>query len=487
MQTLFSLTEGLYPLSENQKSVQITGISADSRAIEPGFLFVALKGTARDGGAFISDAVAHGAVAVLIDCDQFINEDCNDIIILRDENPRRRFAQFAACFYKKQPEVIAAITGTSGKTSVAGILRQIYSMAGEKAASIGTIGVVCDHETHYGNLTTPDPVTLHQHLQMLADKGISHLAMEASSHGLDQARVDGVRLSVVGFTNLGRDHMDYHDSIEAYFMAKMRLFREILPLNGTAVIDVDSEWGQRAVDICRERGVRVLTTGWHGRDVRIEHVERCGFGQSIRISGGEHEENVILPLLGSFQVSNASLAVGLAIASGLPRHVVVELLSHVKGTMGRLEVIGQTGEGALILVDYAHKPDALDHALAAMRPYTDGRLFVVFGAGGDRDRGKRILMGDIARKRADIVIVTDDNPRSEDPAVIRHSILEAVPDGIEIGDRAKAIQYAIGELRTGDILVVAGKGHESGQIVGDTVIPFSDHDVIRAVLERGKV
>ncbi len=462
-------------------ALDVTGITADSRKVTPGSLFVAVPGTKADGLAYVPQALAAGAAVIMA---ERAPESLPDgVAFVRAENARRALALAAARFYPRQPGTIAAVTGTSGKTSVAAFSRQIWAALGCKAASIGTIGLVTPTETTYGALTTPDPVALAQLLDRLAGEGVSHLALEASSHGLDQHRLDGVRVTVGGFTNLSRDHMDYHPTVEAYLAAKLILFERIVAADGAAVIDADHEHADAVVAAARKRGLHVLTVGRNGVAIRLADAEIDGFSQTLRIEHAGRSYRVRLPLVGAFQVENALVAAGMAIATGSDPAAVFAALEGLEGAKGRLELAGQRN-GAPIFIDYAHKPDALAKALDALRPYAKRRLVVVFGAGGDRDQGKRPLMGEIAADKADVVIVTDDNPRSEDPAAIRAAILAAAPGATEIGDRAQAIRHAIAALAPGDALVIAGKGHESGQIVGDRTLPFSDHEAVAAALKE---
>ena len=373
------------------------------------------------------------------------------------------------------------MTGTSGKTSVADFTRQIFSALGHNAASIGTVGIVKPDGAVYGSLTTPDPVTLHTTLAALADEGVTHLAFEASSHGLDQHRLDGVQLAAGAFTNLGRDHMDYHPTIEAYLNAKLRLFTELLQRGQPAVINADGAYAKDVIAAANARGLRVLTVGAQGETVKRTSLERKGFRQIVGVEAGGKTFAVDLPLVGAYQVENALVAAGLAIATGEETGAVLSALSKLKGVPGRLEIIGERN-GGLAIVDYAHKPEALAAALDACRPFATGRLISVFGCGGDRDRGKRPIMGQISVERADVTIVTDDNPRSEEPAQIRKEILAGAAGAREIGDRAVAIATAVKMMMPGDVVLVAGKGHETGQIIGNRIVPFSDHDEIRRAL-----
>ena len=380
-----------------------------------------------------------------------------------------------------QPATVVAITGTSGKTSVAEFTRQIFAACGRQAASLGTIGVVSPKATVYGSLTTPDPVTLHKTLAALATEGTTHLAMEASSHGLDQHRLDGVRIEAAAFTNLGRDHLDYHPTVEDYFAAKMRLFEDLLPPDKPAVINRDGAYAAEAEAIARRTGRPVLTVGRSGETIKLISAEATGFAQRLTLEAAGKKITVELPLVGGYQVENALVAAGLAIATGEDAERVFAALSGLKGVKGRLEIIGRRN-GGLGVVDYAHKPEALAAALDACRPFATGRLICVFGCGGDRDRGKRPIMGRIAVEKSDVVIVTDDNPRTEAAAAIRAEVLSGAKGAKEIGDRAEAIRTAVAMMQPGDVVLVAGKGHETGQIVGDTVLPFSDHDVLAEAL-----
>jgi UDP-N-acetylmuramoyl-L-alanyl-D-glutamate--2,6-diaminopimelate ligase len=396
---------------------------------------------------------------------------------------RHALALSAARLHPRRPEKVVAVTGTSGKSSVADFTRQLFATLGHKSASLGTLGVITSDGAAYGSLTTPDPISLHETLDHLAGEGVTRLAMEASSHGIDQRRLDGVSLSAAGFTNLGRDHLDYHGTTEAYAAAKLRLFDTLLPSDAPAVVNADGPYADVFLQGVRRRGLKLLTTGSAGDAIRLIEARPDGFRQALTVEAFGRTVRTALPLLGAFQVENALLAAGLVLAvEGEDRTVeVLEGLSGLKGVSGRLEQVGET-QGALCIVDYAHKPDALSHVLDALRPFTSGRLVCILGCGGDRDRGKRPLMGRIAVEKADVVIVTDDNPRSEDPAAIRAEILKGAPGAREIGDRALAIRTAVDGLRSGDVLVVAGKGHETGQIIGDRTLPFSDHDEVRAAI-----
>ena len=464
------------------QDIEIQGLSADSRTVGRGFLFAALTGSRADGRAFIDDAVARGAVAVLAPAGTTIETYDPPVRLITDENPRRRLALLAARFHGPQPEVVAAVTGTSGKTSVASFLRQIWTHAGRKAASLGTLGLEPARADAPSSLTTPDPVELHRCLSVLAKDGVDRLVMEASSHGLDQYRLDGVRVTAAAFTNLSRDHLDYHRDMTAYRDAKLRLFRELLSPGGTAVINVDDPVGHEIRAACAARGIEVLSYGTAEGDLRLLDRTATAQGQRLRFELRGRPVGVTLPVAGTFQAINALAALGLGLATGVNEEVAVEALSRLNGVPGRLEFIGHTPNGGTVYVDYAHKPAALEAVLQALRPHTRARLWVLFGAGGDRDPGKRPMMGAAAERLADRVVVTDDNPRSEDPVAIRKAILAAAPDAEDIGDRGEAIASAMAALGPGDVLVIAGKGHESGQIVGDRVLPFDDRDVARAAL-----
>jgi UDP-N-acetylmuramoyl-L-alanyl-D-glutamate--2,6-diaminopimelate ligase len=464
-------------------SLEVTGISADSRRVRPGFLFVAIAGTKADGARFIADAIAKGAVAVLVGAQTDVGDSAT-VPVLRAEEPRRVLALMAARFFVAQPETIVAVTGTSGKTSVADFTRQIFASLGHASASLGTIGLVKPDGNVYGALTTPDPISLHETLAELAAAGVTHVALEASSHGLDQHRLDGVRLKASAYTNLGRDHLDYHPTMELYLAAKLRLFSELLPPEATAVINADGAEADKVIAVAAESGRRVLTVGRAGVDLKLERLVPEGFAQRMSVGHEGRVFDVRLPLLGEYQASNALVAAGLAIAVGESAGRVLPGLQSLKGVTGRLEIVGEA-DGGLAVVDYAHKPEALAAVLGALRPFAAGKLICVMGCGGDRDKGKRPLMGAIAVDKADVVIVTDDNPRNEAPAAIRAEILAGAVGAREIGDRAEAIREGVGMLGKGDVLVVAGKGHETGQIVGDKVLPFSDHEEVRKALGSG--
>jgi UDP-N-acetylmuramoyl-L-alanyl-D-glutamate--2,6-diaminopimelate ligase len=475
-------------LDPSAEAVDVTGLAVDSRVVKAGDLFFALAGSKTDGARFIQAAIAAGAVAVAGEHAPENELPAGEarVPFVALSNPRRALALAAARFFPRQPETVAAVTGTSGKTSVAAFTRQIWQRLGHSSASIGTIGLVSDKRTVYGSLTTPDPIALHRQLDEIARDGVTHLAFEASSHGLDQYRLDGVRIAAGGFTNLSRDHMDYHPDVAHYLAAKLRLFRDLIPPGGAAVISADHDCSAEVIDAATARGLRVITVGSNGdgagEGIRLLDAAIDGFAQTLHVAHRGRKRAIRLPLVGAFQIENALVAAGLAIGTGSDADAVFDTLGALEGAKGRLELVGERN-GAPIFIDYAHKPDALAKALEALRPYAKRKLIVVFGAGGDRDAGKRPLMGAIAAEQADAVIVTDDNPRSEDPAAIRAAILAAAPGAREIGDRADAIRVAISSLEEGDALVVAGKGHETGQTVGASVLHFSDHEAVASALK----
>jgi UDP-N-acetylmuramoyl-L-alanyl-D-glutamate--2,6-diaminopimelate ligase len=463
-------------------ALDLAGVTADSRRVAAGYLFAALPGSRADGRSYIAEAVTRGAVAVLAPVGTAWPPGVPPRPLLEDAEPRRRLAQFAAVLAGEQPKTVVAITGTNGKTSTVEFLRQIWAAGGRKAASLGTLGVIAPGFDPGPGLTTPDPVSLAQTLARLSQSGIQHAALEASSHGLDQFRLDGVRLAAAAFTNLTRDHLDYHGTEDAYRAAKLRLFGELLPQGAPAVVsaDMDAVTLTALTDIARRRRLDLRTVGEAGTAIRLRSVTPRPDGQTLTIDAAGVRRQIELPLPGRFQADNALLAAGLA--SALGERDALDRLTSLHGVRGRLELAARLPNGAAVYVDYAHTPDALERLLTALRPHTAGRLHVVFGAGGDRDRGKRPLMGAAAARFADVAIVTDDNPRSEDPASIRAAVLAACPGGREVGDRERAIAEALGDLAPGDVLAVAGKGHEQGQTIGDTVIPFDDVSVVRRLV-----
>jgi UDP-N-acetylmuramoyl-L-alanyl-D-glutamate--2,6-diaminopimelate ligase len=465
---------------------RFAGLASDSREVKPGYLFAALSGTKADGAAFVEDAVSRGAAAVLGRPDIGPAVEKLGVPFIAHENPRAELAHYAAAFYGAQPATVAAVTGTNGKTSITVFLREIWTALGKSAASMGTIGVVTPSETIKLNNTTPPPIELHRLLAELKRSGIDHLALEASSHGLDQERMAGMDVAAVAFTNITRDHGDYHPTFEAYLACKLRLFRELARTDAAAVVNVDAAHSEAFVAAAKERRLRLFTVGEKGDGLKLVSRKLTGDGQTLEIAYDGRSHTVALPLVGAFQASNALVAAGLAIGLGEKAQGVFAALERLKGAPGRLEKVAYAKSGAPVFVDYAHTDDALANVLTALRPHTRERLAVVFGCGGDRDKAKRPLMGAVAARLADRLIVTDDNPRGERPAAIRAEILAGCPGATEIGDRAEAIRAGIAALSEGDILVIAGKGHESGQIVGDKVFPFSDRDeAVKAALELG--
>jgi UDP-N-acetylmuramoyl-L-alanyl-D-glutamate--2,6-diaminopimelate ligase len=463
-------------------SVEIAGITADSRKVKPGYLFAALQGVANDGRSFIDAAIKAGAAAVLTD------ERPGEwgVPVIRAVEPRLVLAKAAAAFFPQQPGIVAAVTGTNGKSSTVDFLRQIWVSMGRKAASMGTLGAIGPSGVIDLGHTTPDPVAIHETLHKLAGEGVTHAAMEASSHGLAQYRLHGVKLAAGAFTNLTQDHLDYHKDFDDYRRAKMKLFSELLPHGAPAIVNADSPELDAFEAVAKQAGLKTFTVGWRGRNLRISEALPRGTGQDLVIQWGEgsiNERTIHLPLIGEFQALNALCAAGIAMALGDDVHAVLEGLTHLKGVHGRLELVGQTEAKAPVFVDYAHTPDGLNVLLRAARPHVRGKLIVVFGCGGDRDATKRPIMGDVARRLADEVIITDDNPRSEDPTLIRAAIRKGAPDASEIGDRAAAINEGVRRLKAGDALLIAGKGHETGQIVKGVTIPFSDFDVARSALK----
>lgn len=465
----------------------VTGFAIDHRKVAPGAVFGAFRGARFDGESVIADAVRAGAIAVVARPEARVE----GALHIADTEPRRAFARLAAAFYAPFPAVTVAITGTNGKTSTAEISRQLWRLAGERAASIGTLGVTTADEqvkAGSGGLTTPDIVTFLSNVAGLAREGITHLAFEASSHGLAQYRTEGLPVRAAAFTNLSRDHLDYHGDMESYFQAKLRLFSEVLDADGTAIVWMDrsaagADYNARVAEACRARGVKLLTVGPDGEDLRLERREPSLLGQSLTVSLGAAlgggSQGVTLPLIGGYQAANALTAAALVIATGGSPAGTLSALARISGVRGRLERAVITPAGAPVYVDYAHTPDALEAAIAALRPHTTNRLILLFGCGGDRDRGKRPEMGAIAVRDADVAIVTDDNPRSEDPAAIRAQIMAAAPGALDVAGRAEAIRVALAEARQGDIVLLAGKGHEQGQIIGADVLPFDDAEVAR--------
>ena len=480
------LTELVKETAEGMESTQtlddkeIRGLASDSRKVQEGFVFAALPGTQQDGRDFIPEAVERGAVAILAQDGTSLADDNIKLPLITDPNPRRRLALMAARFYGKQPGTIAAITGTNGKTSVASFTRQIWELAGHKAASLGTLGLYPPQANPPAALTTPDPIDLHRCLAELAEAGFDHLALEASSHGLDQYRLDGLRVTAAAFTNLSRDHLDYHATLADYLAAKTRLFTELLQDGGTAVLNADLIEYDALRSACEARGLKIISYGIANANLRLVSQQATPEGQKLMIDAYGKIHQFDLSLAGDFQAQNALAALALAIAGGILLEDGLRALPSLKAVPGRVERVACSAQGGEVYVDYAHTPDALAKVLKALRPHAAGELRTVFGCGGDRDRGKRPQMGAIAVRLADHSIVTDDNPRSEDPAAIRAEIMAAAPGAQEVGDRGAAIATAVAALGPGDILVIAGKGHESGQIVGGRVLPFDDREVARA-------
>lgn len=462
-----------------RNDVEISMLTADSRKVVPGALFAAIPGTLSDGRDYIQSAIAKGASAILS------TPGLADMPVayVAAEEPRLTYSQIAARFYAGQPEVLVAMTGTNGKSSTVEFLRQMWAHTGLRAACFGTLGVQSPDGYRPLTHTTPDAVALHKTLSELADQKVTHAAMEASSHGLNQYRLDAVKVTASGFSNLTQDHFDYHPTMEDYFQAKARLFTELTPANAPVVINVNDEYGQRLAGMCKARGQAVMRVGWTGEDIRIEEVmpHRASQMLTLVVNGSRHK--VELPLAGEFQTLNAISALGLAMVTGVPQDKAIAALGHLYGVAGRMERAGKHPNGAPVFVDFAHTEDGLDKLLRSVRPHTMGKIVIVFGCGGDRDPDKRAKMGRIAAKLADEVIVTDDNPRTEDAASIRKAVLIGCPNAAEVGDRAGAIAEGLSRLGPQDCLVIAGKGHEQGQIVGDKVIPFSDVDVARKAIK----
>ncbi len=476
----------------HNRPIEIGGLAIDSRKVEADFLFAALPGTKVDGAKFIPEAIKRGAAAILTSektqtPDDLIND--NEIEHIKTFEPHKSLSIMAANFYEFQPENICAITGTNGKTSIADFVRQIFASLGKNAASVGTLGVIADGYPTTPSLTTPDPITLHENLRDLHDRGVNYLALEASSHGLDQHRLDGVKIKVAGFTNLTLDHLDYHKDMRSYLNAKKRLFTDILEEKGTAVINADIDEYKALTIACLDSGKKVMSYGYNGTDIKLIEATPDTTGQNLKIEVLGKKYDIHLPLAGVFQSMNALCALGMAISLGAPIEKTIYSLQKLKGAPGRLEYVLTTKKGGSIYIDFAHTPDALETILQSLKPHTKNKLHVVYGCGGDRDATKRPIMGEIAERLADFSIVTDDNPRTEDAKSIRQEILAKNPSAKEIGDRRKAIRYAIEQLEEGDLLVLAGKGHETGQILNGYVEPFNDKiEVISAIeeLEMGR-
>lgn len=463
----------------------------DSRVVKPGYLFAALPGSAVDGRAYIAEAVRNGAKIILAPEGTTLPEEAlaAGVTLLTDPQPRRVFALMAAEFYGVQPETIVAVTGTNGKTSVVHFVRQIWQAVGKSAASMGTLGVQGDATSSVtsfvSSMTTPDPATLYERLKALARAGVTHLALEASSHGLDQYRLDGAKIRAAGFTNLSRDHLDYHESMEAYFEAKTRQFSSVMEESGTAVLNADCPEYKTLEEICVRRGMRLLSYGKQGKELKILSAAPLPQGQIVDLEVAGHTYNdLTLPLVGDFQLMNVLCALGLVLADDPGNETAyVEALEKLESVPGRLQQVCGHPFGAAVYVDYAHTPDALTHVLKALRLHTEGKLVCVMGCGGDRDKGKRHAMGEVAAALADRVIVTDDNPRGENPARIRVSVMEGAPGALEIAGRRVAIRVAVEGLERGDVLLIAGKGHEQGQIFKDRTEPFDDVEEVQQAMD----
>lgn len=452
--------------------IEIKGLTSDSRAVKDGYLFAAFSGTKTDGTAFIEDAVANGAIAVLA----VPGTPCPDHVkLIEVENTRKAFAKMAAAFFEQQPDYITAVSGTNGKTSTVFFVQQIWNALGKRAASLGTLGAHGKGISRYGSMTTPDPASLHEELLKLSKAGVTHLAMESSSHGLDQYRLDGVHLKAAGFTNLTRDHLDYHKDMDSYFESKCRLFKELLDEDSTAVLNADVDEYNALRLICKARKINVISYGEQADDIKLLSRTPVANGQDIEISVFGVNYKLSIPLVGAFQVMNALCALGLVLAEDKSvQDKAVPCLEQLEAPPGRVQLVKGHPKGASVYIDYAHTPDALENVLKALRPHTEKRLACIVGCGGDRDPGKRPMMGRIANDLADMIVITDDNPRTENPELIRKAMMEAAPDAVEIGDRAEAILKTVAGLEAGDVLLIAGKGHEQGQIIGDRVEPFDD-------------
>ena len=478
--------------AQGGRRADVTGLAVDSREVRPGHLFAALPGTRVHGGEFIPYALRMGAAAILTDAvgarlaaDELADSEAALIVA---EDPRQTLSFAAALWFGAQPETVVGVTGTNGKTSIASFCRQIWSELGFAAVNIGTTGVEGAHDAPLSH-TTPDPITLHRVLADCDAAGVTHAAMEASSHGLEQRRLDGVRIQAAGFSNFSQDHLDYHGTFDAYFAAKAGLFARVLPEDGVAVINMDDPKGPAMAEIATARGQDLLTVGRaEGCDLHLQAQRFAPTGQDLRFDWKGKTHQVRLGLIGGFQAENVLLAAGLVIATGADPDRVVETLPQMKTVNGRMQLAATRRNGAAVFVDYAHTPDAVATALAALRPHVMGRMVALIGAGGDRDTAKRPLMGQAAADNADLVIVTDDNPRSEDPAAIRAAVMQGCPEATEVADRAEAILRGVDMLGPGDALLICGKGHETGQIVGDDVFPFDDREqasVAVAALDGG--
>ncbi len=466
------------------ETLPINGITSDSRQARKGYLFAALPGSKSNGSEFIEDAILHGSDYILAPSDYTLPDTHKDkVTIILSDNTRQDFAKIAAKFYKLQPKNIVAITGTSGKTSTASFVQQLWHLVGfENCASLGTLGIRGPKMRIAGKLTTPDTQSLHAALADLSAAGIDYLAMEASSHGLDQYRLDGVNIQAAAFTNLSRDHLDYHPDMQSYFDAKSRLFSDVLQKNGRAILNADDEYFEQLKNICEKQKHKVFSFGYAGEDLKILNRTAKPTGQELEFMLEGSSYKITLPLVGDFQVMNALCALALVMPYVDDVDMLVQSLGKLRGVPGRLQLVEGSQQGA-IYIDYAHKPAALETILKTLREHTTNGLVCVFGCGGNRDKGKRGIMGEIANRLADTIIVTDDNPRYEEASDIRKEIMDAAPNAIEIADRKEAIKTAVKNLKKGDVLVIAGKGHEEGQIIGDTIHPFNDAQIVQDVIE----
>ncbi len=484
-------------IKQRAKDIIVAGLTADSRRVKPGYMFAALPASTTNGANgqnYIADAINNGAVAILASPGTKMPPNAGGVQLIEDPNPRRRFSKMAARFYGAQPETICAVTGTNGKTSTVKFAQQIWNILGQSSASLGTMGVDAPQikwpeamKNVGSTLTTPDSETLHKEVAELAHGGVTHLAVEASSHGLDQYRLDGLNIQVAAFTNLTRDHMDYHGSMGAYFNAKARLFTEVLPEGSKAVINADTNESASLIDLCKQQNHTVIDYGFKAKALKILSLTPTQHGQTLELEAFGETYHLAFPLIGQFQVMNALCAAGMVMATEKDEsryEDIINALTKLTGVHGRMELVEKTPNGAPVYIDYAHTPDGLERVLEGLRPHTPDRLIVAFGCGGDRDRGKRPLMGEIAERLADKVIITDDNPRTENPKRIREEILNGCPNATVIGDRRLAIEKGISLLQSRDVFLVAGKGHEQGQIIDKVVHPFDDAVEIRKAIKK---
>ncbi len=478
---LCTLAEGLN-LNLTTPDLEISDIASDSRAVSNGCLFAALDNGVDNGNAYIPHAISRGASAVVCKNAE-MKKEYPDTVFIETENPNKVFSRMVARFYEGQPRHIAAITGTNGKTSIADFIRQMLVADGKNAASIGTLGLIKNNNAPaaYAN-TTPGAITLHKDMQRLVQDGFDYLAIEASSHGICQYRIGGINIEVAGFTNLTQDHLDYHQTMENYYEAKKLLFTDIMAHGGTVVLNADIDIYEDLRNACRKAGHKIISYGRGGDDIRLLSAEPLPHGQNLKVRYFGKEHDLSVPLAGNFQAMNILCALGMAGAlSGKPEEML-KYVSNLKGAKGRLQYIGTTAIGGAVYVDYAHTPDALENVISAMRPHTENKLHILFGCGGDRDKTKRPIMGQIAQKEADVAYVADDNPRTENAEDIRQQIMAGCPDAHNIGDREKAIEFAINRLNKGDVLIVAGKGHETGQYINGKILPFNDEEIIKKYL-----